>query len=196
MNSDLAMFDARIAQLTINSRFMWDALFYWGHWIPDYATIRTRHRRYTHLNPLYVTFWEILFKASRTGFCIYASRFETPLLENACWISAVGCPVLIPEASRQHCPFGIPVHSRNLNNPNDPFTDDTELWKSVKLALNRPLIETMQLARQYIVENDLIGRVLEDDASIGNDAYWINDWQDNMIWTDWKPSRIPIEIQI
>lgn len=189
------MFDARLAQLTDNSQFLWDAPFYWGNWIPDYSTVRSRHRRYTHLNPVYVTFWEILFKASRTGFCIYGSRFAVPCLENACWISAVGCPVLILEEFQKHCPFGIPVHSRNASNPNDPFTDDVELWKSIEIALKRPRRETMQLARQYIIENDLIGRLFEDDASLEDDAFWMNDWQANMIWTDWKPSRLPIKIQ-
>ncbi len=196
MDSGMATLDARLSQFTNNSTFMWDAMFYWGHWIPDYATIRSRHRRYTHLNPLYVTFWETLFKASRTGFCIYASRFESPLFEHACWISAVGCPVLIPAVSRKQCPFGIPVHSQNLSNRNDPFTDDKELWKSVELALKRPRTETMQLGRQYILEHNLIGRVLANDASTGNDAFWIGDWQDNMIWTDWKPSRLQLNPQV
>ena len=80
-----------------------------------------------------------------------------PVLENACWISAVGCPVLVLEEFHDVCPFGIPVHSRNPSNPNDPFTDDEELWKSVETAIQRPRRETMQHARQYIVENELVG---------------------------------------
>lgn len=172
---------------------MWDALFFHGDIFADYAAVRAKHRRLTSLRRRFFTQSELIYKARRSAFCIYGSLFRgTPELEEAAWIAALGCPVLVDAEFADRCPFGLPVDGRNRLREKDAFSDRPATMQVVEKALQIKRSEVRNSALEYLAHHRVqYLPVAPADPAIAEEPFWEADWDQAMVWNPFKFEPLP-----
>lgn len=171
----------------------WDVLFFVGDWIPRKTDIRSRHPRLTLLRRRYFAEEELIYKARRTAFCIYASHFRNATFEEASLIVREDCPVLIDGKFQAQCPFGIPVFSSSPRIPGDVFSDGIATQAAISRALSMSRGEIRRGASDLSPHKQSAFPVTsQGDGTSSTSMDWDRDWDEAMLWNDQKPSAITI----
>lgn len=169
----------------------WDVLFFVGDWIPHKADIRVRHPRLTLLRRRYFTMDELIYKAQRSAFCIYASHFRGSTAEEASLIARAGCPVLIDAKFSAQCPFGIPVDSPSSRIPGDVFSDGIATQAAIARALSRSRDEIRRSIPDLSSSGESTMPITSQGSGNGSKLIdWDRDWDENMLWNKYKRSDL------
>lgn len=170
----------------------WDAFFLSVDWLAEHGPVRRRHTRITGARWRYSTLTEVVYKASRSAFCVCASRFSNRGSQWAAWVGLAGCPVLLGPSYRELCPFGVPVEAPHPPIPHDPFSDDDAVANAIQRAMAIPRSEIHEHAKLYMATSGIPCNIdLPGDPALEMPEYWIVDWDHSMTWGPGRPSAFP-----
>jgi len=154
----------------------WSVLIYLGDIPVDHCDVRAEHPRLCALRQERFLEDELLYKASRSSFCLFGSTLrQTHQMRDFQKVVLCGCPVILPEPCAvdvEGLGIGAVVRPLNRRIQCDPFSDKDVLTASIQRAL--------ALDRASVA---LAGRTAFPDAPlVALDAEWFTEWDNDQDW--------------